>query len=55
MIGSGNANNYRYNYTTTKILLRKLYNFMSNKKKCELKDINESDINLFEVIKEEIK
>jgi len=38
-----------------KISLRKLYNFMSNEVKCELKEINESDISFLTKIKELIQ
>ncbi|MFW9971904.1 MAG: hypothetical protein ACFFDF_17075 [Candidatus Odinarchaeota archaeon] len=44
-----------FTYTTPKLLLKQLYEFMSNEEKCILKDIDESDINLFETIKEVIK
>lgn len=40
---------------TFKISLRKLYSFMSNEVKCELKEINESDISFLTKIKEMIQ
>ena len=40
---------------TFKNSLRKLYNFMSNEDKCELKEINESDIVFLTRIKEMIQ
>lgn len=46
---------YIYKSITPEALLLKLYVFMSNEKKCELKNMTESDIQLLELIKEAIK
>ena len=45
---------YVYKSITPKAYLRRLYNFMSDEKKCELKELNESDIIFLTEIKETI-
>lgn len=44
-----------YAYTTFKHLLKQIYDFMSDEKKCELGELDEFDIKLLETIKREIK
>ncbi len=43
---------YKYRANTSKALLKGLYEFLSNEEKCELRNINQSDINLIKTIKE---
>jgi len=43
---------YVYNAITPLAYLKKLYEFMSNENKCDLKNLDESDISLLEAIKE---
>jgi hypothetical protein len=45
---------YKYRANTPLSFLKQLYDFMSNKKKCELKEIDESDIAFLTKIKEMI-
>lgn len=52
---TNNKKPYKYIAITPKALLKQLYEFMSDKDKCELKDINDSNINLFGIIEKVIK
>ncbi len=46
---------YVYKAITPLAYLKRLYEFMSNENKCDLKNLDESDISLLEAIKEVLK